>query len=219
MKTRNLAYPLVLILLTLFAVSVLFATGCRRPPAAPMEAAVSLGVAGFSQPITDSEALAHYIPAGSEAIPPRVLAQLDSSLTSKLATGTRPFLGPDKVRACMPQSTQQTASRHAALDYWIKAGECLQVDYLLVPQLLFYKEREGSPAGTTSPASVMLDMYVLDIKGYGVAARYRFDETQVSLTENMLTLPKFVARGGKWVTAAELAEWGITEGLESLGLK
>ncbi len=219
MKTRNLAYPLVFILLTLFAVSVLFASGCRRPPAAPMEAEVSLGVAGFSQPRTDYEALAHYIPSGSDVVPPRVLAQMDALLTDKLSAGPRRFFGPDKVRTCLHPDGQTAISRHAALDYWIKVGECLQVDYLLVPQLLFYRERDGSAAGSTAPASVMLDMYVLDIKGYGVAARYRFDETQVSLTDNMLTLPKFVARGGKWVTAVELAEWGITEGLESLGLK
>ena len=221
MKMRKSVYPLSITLLILVAAACLLASGCRRPPAAPMEASLSLGVAGFAQPASDNEALANYIPAGGQPVPSRVLAQLDATLAKELAQGSRrSYLGPDKARSCMPGGIDIPASSlHGALDFWIGVGQCMQVDFLLVPQLLFFREREGSSAGTTAPASVMLDMFVLNVKEHSVAARYRFDETQVSLSENMLTLPKFFARSGKWVTAAELAEWGIGEGVRTLGLK
>ena len=39
----------------------------------------------------------------------------------------------------------------------------------------------------------------------------KYDETQKSLSENLLDASKFFKGGGKWVTAENLAEMGLTE--------
>lgn len=217
MNTRTPACSVILALLCLLAF-----VGCqRRPAAAPIEADLSLAVAGFTQPMNDMAALAGYVPNGSAEVKPGTLTTLDGYVVQSLATQTkRGFRSPTETRQCMPgMDESMSASRHGALDYYIGVGKCMKVDYLLVPQLLFWREREGGPAGASEPASVIIDMYVLDVKEHGVAARYRFDETQVSLADNVLTLPKFVQRGGKWLTATELSAWGINDGLRVLGLR
>ncbi len=217
MNTRTHACIVVLTLLCILAL-----LGCqRRPVADPISANMALAIVGFTQPKTDNAALAGYVPHGSEEVKAKTLATLDAALLNTLSTESkRTYASPAQTRRCMSMTDMQTpTSRHGALDYYIQVGQCMEADYLLVPQLLFWREREGGPAGVTQPASVMIDMYVLDIKEQGVAARYRFDETQVSLADNMLTLDKFVDRGGKWLTASELAEWGVNDGLRILGLK
>ena len=67
------------------------------------------------------------------------------------------------------------------------------------------------------PASVALDFYLIDVKNERMI-RSRYEETQESLIENLLTLQKFADRGGKWVTATRLASDGIEEKLMELGL-
>jgi hypothetical protein len=58
----------------------------------------------------------------------------------------------------------------------------------------------------------------VDVKGEALAGRFHFDETQRSLTENLLEAGKFVKRGGKWITAANCRR-GHRKGVEELGLK
>jgi hypothetical protein len=95
---------------------------------------------------------------------------------------------------------------------------CLGVDYLLVPQLLYWQERDGSEVAVREPAAVVLDLFLVDVNAGTIAARYHFDEEQLSLTENMLEADKFVKRKGKWITATELAREGISRGVKELGL-
>ena len=52
----------------------------------------------------------------------------------------------------------------------------------------------------------------------GLEYSARYEETQVSLIENLFTARKFADRGGKWVTASRLASDGIEEKLTELGL-
>ncbi len=216
MNKRTHACSVLLALLCLLAV-----LGCqRRPVATPIAAEKNLAVMGFTQPATDRAALAGYLPNDSETVKPSTLATLDRTLLEALsAESRRTIVGPGKTRECATQSGDLGDGRHASLGFHLKVGQCLGVDYLLVPQLVYWHERVGGPGGVSEPASVMLDMYVLDIKEQGVAARYRFDETQSSLTDNMLTLPKFVERGPKWLSATELAQWGVQDGLKALGLR
>jgi hypothetical protein len=97
-------------------------------------------------------------------------------------------------------------------------GRCLDVDWLLVPQVTAWHEREGSDVSVRRPASVTLWLHLVDVRGESFGARYKFEETQQSLTENFLKAGKFIERGGKWVSAGELAREGVAAGLKELGL-
>ncbi len=218
MKTRTL---FVCLSLALFALAL--GTGCRnRPPATTMDQGISLGVAPFTQPRGPEDLLGGYLPDTPEAIKTMTLGELDVALADYLRTNNRPFKSSEQIGSCVlstkDQKDENAETRHMALNKWVRVGKCASVDFLLVPQVLYWKERQGGAAGAVEPASVILDLYVVDVRNHSVAGCFRFNETQVSLTDNLLTMPKFMARGGKWLTALELAQSGIAEGMKRLGL-
>lgn len=212
-----------ILILTPLLCLVLFAalSGCApRTVVQPVEAKYSLGIASIEQPAEYTYLLGSYLPAHSEKATPNELKALDGSITTELKTNTkRSFVPSFGMLPCqnMAKGTV-TNSPHAALDYWVNVGKCANVDYLLVPQLLYWKERVGGPAGSDNPASVMIDFFVIDVKEHSIASRYRFEESQVSLSENLLKIGDFFSRGAKWVTATELAKFGINLGLRKVGL-
>jgi hypothetical protein len=83
-------------------------------------------------------------------------------------------------------------------------------------RVLRYREREGSAAGSTNPASVSLEVTVYNVETGRRMWRGRFDQTQRSLTENILLARQLPSRGTRWLTAAELARWGTEQMVRSL---
>ncbi len=218
MHTRTLLLRSVLAALMLV---LGLAPGCapRHLEPAPADAGISLAVAPFNQPTTSRQALAGYI-SDTETVNAKTLASLDSALAQELLTTSRAYKGTSLTRPCMEPALGEFKNPKAkALDYWVEVGRCAATDYLLVPQVISWHEREGGPAGVTKPASVVIDFYVVHVPEHSVTARYRYDETQVSLTDNLLTLPRFLQRGAKWVTAEDLARYGISQALGRVGLK
>jgi hypothetical protein len=77
-----------------------------------------------------------------------------------------------------------------------------------------FQERKGGNIAAEKPASVAFHMHLMKD---GVVGRvFTYSEEQKALTQNILTMGKFLKRGGKWVTAVELAEEGINAGLNQL---
>jgi hypothetical protein len=70
-----------------------------------------------------------------------------------------------------------------------------------------FRERVGGPEGATSPASVWLD---LELRGPEGELLWRgiYEETQRSLSDNLLGLGLAWDRGFRWLTAEELALYG-----------
>ena len=60
-----------------------------------------------------------------------------------------------------------------------------------------------------TPASVGLDFDLIDVNNSQLIWHARFDETQEYLTNNFMKIFTFFKRGGKWITAEELAASGI----------
>lgn len=208
------------LLLAVVALAV-FSSGCARQKfAQPIDPDVSVGVAGFTQPLYDWQLLAGFIPEERKLVDEETLTRLDFLIMSQLGENSRGNVrGPAVTRQCQEVTLfSAKGERTSALDYWVEVGRCIPVDYLLVPMLFDYRDREGKPMGVVSPASVFLEFYVVDVREGDLISRYRFDETQQSLSDNLLDANRFFARGGKWLTADELAMHGIREGLRELGL-
>ena len=208
--------------LALLIPALLATVGCQQPKQSPRPEVrgLSLGVAGFIQPRFDWQLLAGYIPDNRVLVENETLFDLDRRLVAELRTDpSRSFRGPAVTRQCQEIVVfEDKATRGAALDYWVKVGQCLPVDYLLVPQLIDWREREGGSMGVVRPAGVIFDLYVVDVKNHTMVSRYHFEEVQAALSENILELNKFLARGGKWLTAMELAKEGLRSGLDELRL-
>jgi len=209
-----------LLALGLAACLLLPACAGRKAPSAA-KVAGSLAVAGFTQPRSDWDLLAGFIPENAKPVEPEVLEDLDARLDTVLAANKKLSLFPARLtRQCQEITTfKQKDARGTALKYWAEVGACMGAAAILVPQLVFWTERDGSEMSVRTPAGVILDLYLVDVKEQALADRFHFDETQLSLTENLLDAGKFMKRGGKWITAAELAGEGIARGVEELGLK
>jgi hypothetical protein len=204
-----------------FAGTVLLAA-CVTPrqPAMPV-GNLKLGVAYFSQPAEPSDMLAGYLVENASRIDTKVLTEMDALLASVLDSKSRnSFHSRESALHCSRSVAAQEGRNNtqAALRTWSSIGRCMGVDILVVPQLLEYRERDGGAIGAAVPAHVVMDIFVLDVRNEILISRSRFDETQSALTSNLLEADKFFKRGGKWITAHDLAEEGMEKAVKELGL-
>lgn len=77
-----------------------------------------------------------------------------------------------------------------------------------------FEERQGGNFAVEKPARVGFHMHLMDKQS--VVRTFVFEETQESLSRNVLNVGKFFKRGGKWVTADILSEEGVEAGLDNL---
>ncbi|MFP4392286.1 MAG: hypothetical protein ACOC43_17080 [Desulfohalobiaceae bacterium] len=199
---------------------VLFLVGCgAKEPELGLQKDEVLAVAPFEQPRQNWELLAGY-PAKGEDLSPRILQGLDELLAAKLQdAGREDYLGPDRVQQCKEQlASQKDRSRLSAVRFWSQVGECLQADYLLVPHILQWEEREGGKWGVQEPATVHFDLYLLDVQEQRLKQRFNFEEEQKALSQDLLQIRRFFQRRAKWISAKELAGEGMEKAMQEWGL-
>ena len=210
-------------LILVMAMVLLAATGCKyrqKNVDTKMSPRMSLAVAPFTVPKEPFDLLSGYLPERVNTPAPENLAEMDYQLSQALnATPDRTLAGAAKVKACMETVKRPDApSRLGTLQYWQAVGKCLDAQYLLIPMASNWSEREGSAAGSTKPAWVILDMYLLNVKTGGLVNHFHYDYQQQALADNILDAGKFLQRHGQWVTASVLAKEAIEAGLKELGL-
>ncbi|MFW5487251.1 MAG: hypothetical protein ACNI3A_02315 [Desulfovibrio sp.] len=204
-------------------VAVFLLSSCAKSPAPfkPLQKDTVLAVAGFKNPRYNWELLAGCMPDQCNIVKPEVLDKLNTMLTDALSASGRNFIGVSMVRQCQELvgfEQRNESQQAAALRYWLNVGRCVPCDYLLVPQLMSWKQRDGGDWGVRQPASVVMHFYLLDIRNQGIVKTSYYDETQEPLSGNLLEAGTFFKRGAKWVTAERLASDGISEAIQELGL-
>ncbi|BBD08355.1 hypothetical protein [Desulfovibrio ferrophilus] len=205
----------------LLAVCAMFVlASCQRPHTVIEGPAGTLAVAGFFQPESNRDLMAGYLPENPIHMDRKVLNELDAGLSAALAKGeSKAWIRPAKVDHCRTLVLERSKGKVvAAFAHWLEVAKCVEADWLLVPQVTYLREREGSEVSVQNAASVTLDLFLISVADESIAARYHFEETQLSLTENILDAGKFVRRGGKWITALELAREGMERGVKEFGL-
>ena len=98
----------------------------------------------------------------------------------------------------------------------IELGRALNVDYVFFGFLYRFDERVGSSLGVEKPASVGYDLHLFRVKDGKMVWSVRFDETQQSLTDDLLKIGAFLRRKAVWLKAEELASVGMDEILNHL---
>lgn len=206
--------------LCLFAAVAL--AGCTKPKQPPMPVGnLKLGLAYFTQPADPADMLAGYLVNEAPRVEDKVLNEMDALFATVLSEESKnSFRSRESALKCAKTVSAQDGKSNniAALRTWSSIGRCMGVDLLVVPQLLEYREREGGNYGVVSPARVVMDIFVVDVRNEALISRSRFDETQSSLTSNLLEADKFFKRGGKWITAHDLAREGMEKAVKELGL-
>ena len=89
-----------------------------------------------------------------------------------------------------------------------KGGD-FEADVVLVGFVYRFRERIGKGYGVESPASVAFDMHLIRVADGRTIWSAHFEETQKSLGDNLFQLGSFLRRGGRWLTAEELAMSGL----------
>ncbi len=186
----------------------------------PLSCEGRLAVAGFFQPAHSWEFMGNYLQEDLETLPPEAFGFMNNELAVLLAKrkDASPCVGPGIVRQCQEiLLAKQNRSQASASAFWMDVARCVSADYLLVPYLFEWQEREGNDWSIKKPASLTFDLYLIDVKNESVK-RAHYEERQHSLSENMLDAGTFFKRKGKWITVEEMAREGLAQCLKELGL-
>ncbi len=203
--------------LAALAIPALFACATPKQPPIPV-GNLAIGTVFYTQPHSTADLLAGYMTEDTPRVNPQVLTELDTLWQQTLRSKTkRSYVQGGNAAECA-KTVQAAEGNRAALRRWSAVGRCMGVDLLIVPQIIEWRDRDGGEYGVVTPAKVVMDTYVIDVRNEALISRSRYDETQSSLTSNLLDAGKFVNRGGKWVTAGELAKEGMEKAVKDLGL-
>jgi len=87
---------------------------------------------------------------------------------------------------------------------------------VVMGEVLRYREREGGPSGAFRPASVAFVLTLYSAPAGERVFSARFDETQPSLSENLARAREYPGSGTRWLSAAELARFGIERAIDAV---
>lgn len=208
-----------------FSLCALLLGACTRQPASTSEVprlisqTYRISVAPFTQPLNPGQLITGQIPEEQGQAPQDILLQLDMDLREALLANTkRQFNFIPRRNLHRDLNVTHSTGQPGALERWIAYGHRHDAQLLLVPMVLDWHERQGSQAGVTSSAHARLEFFLLNIGQGGVAERSVFEEKQVGLVDNLLSVGDFIKRKGQWVTAEDLAKEGMLKAVKELGL-
>jgi ABC-type uncharacterized transport system auxiliary subunit len=95
-------------------------------------------------------------------------------------------------------------------------GKELNADAILYTRLFRFIEKEGGSYGATKPSSVALSIHLIRVSDGSLLWHKTFDETQKALTDNILDISLYKQAGLKWLSASELAAYGIANAVDDL---
>lgn len=91
----------------------------------------------------------------------------------------------------------------------VEMGKRLQTEAVLAGTLYRFRQRVGGPLSVETAASVGYGVHLIRVRDGRLLWSRHFDETQKSLSEDLFKFGTFVKRGGAWLTAQELATFGL----------
>ena len=199
--------------------------GCNRKPASTADVPRSLShqykiaVAPFTQPRDISQLIMGQLPQPQALAARDVLVAQDRQLRDVLYTSTkRSYDFLPRTRPLPDLKRLHTSERPQALPLWVEYARKTSADILLIPQVLTWRDRQGSAAGVTEPAHVRLEFFLLNIKEGNIIGHSVYEVEQQGLTENLLNVGDFFKRQGTWVTAEELAREAMSKAVKDLNL-
>jgi hypothetical protein len=149
-----------------------------------------------SSPETAAELVARFM---TEALARRGIAVIPPSDVEIALAG---------ASAAMPSLDPRAAAEIAARDFGATA--------VMLGRVSRYRERGGERYGASTAASVAFDVTIYSAPAAQRVWTSKFDETQRPLSENVLNAPRYPGGGSRWLTAAELAQWGARSAVDTL---
>ncbi len=129
------------------------------------------------------------------------------------------FLPPGQARGVKGAIESKGMEALVSIDLAREVGMALDGDAVLGGIIYRWKERQGSPYAAQRGASVAFEIFLLEVDTGILLWRWKFDKTQLPLSENLLDMETFLGGGGKWMTARELAFLGLEKFFKRFPLK
>jgi len=92
-----------------------------------------------------------------------------------------------------------------------RLGETLGANLVITGTVWRFRDRVPGAVEGDSGASVSFNVYLIDVATGRRLWKAKFDETQRPLSENILGAKRLLKRGAKWLSAKELAHYGVKE--------
>ena len=207
---RSTLRALAIIVCTLLAAC----TGPTPPDAMLSPDPVVIAVAGFNQPFHEEQLMAGYIPDDQGIADPAVLQQLDAKYRSMLSETGRDyrFLPSSALDVTIRKDSK---GRNNVLTTWALISRENHADFIIVPQVMNWHERQGDYADVRVAPNVVIDFYLIDARAEHedglLAARSHY-------SENPQILPDYTGRPNKIpararLTASDFAEEAMRSSL------
>lgn len=148
------------------------------------------------------------------AVPPSALEEITAIFTQQLTIkGGYDLVLPGDVIAFVKRR-HLDPSEIGPRAFFGTIAEGLDVDAVVAGNVYRYKERRGSSFGAEQPASVSIDIHLLDGRSGELLWEADYKESQSPLSDNVGSLGLIVQRGAKFLTASELASWAVEQIIE-----
>ncbi|MCF8069779.1 MAG: hypothetical protein K9L30_14460 [Desulfobacterales bacterium] len=101
----------------------------------------------------------------------------------------------------------------------IKLGKDLNAGYVVIGNVWKFRNRSGSALASEQGATVALNLHLIDIDKGTRIWKGTFVKTQLSLSDDFFQALDFFKQGAKWLTAEDLARYGVNKTLKQFPLK
>jgi hypothetical protein len=154
--------------------------------------------------------------------PGQLIAGAEQTLTRYTQEALEDRFGEKVVNRVLMMSAYETLevdqSRDTPRQLARRLGRTVDANLMILGTVWRYRERVGSAAGVSVPASVAFDLYLIDVASGTMLWTGNFDETQQSLSYNILDVGTFFKRGVRWLTVNQLGRYGVQELVKELPL-
>ena len=140
--------------------------------------------------------------------------ELVAFLKEKTPYTAIPLWTVEGISSKNPSQDLREADRHLL----VQMGKSVHADAVVSGTIYRFQQRVGTGLSVSTPASVAFAMELIRVADGRVIWNRAFDETQRGLDQDLLKLGSFLKRGGKWLTAEELANAGLREIMASFPL-
>ncbi len=166
----------------------------------------------FRSPFTGAVFMAEPV---SRDVTQKMTSLLYRGLVEKKGAGDIIFIPPGQTRGVRAailsrlRSAKEGRVSQVSTDVAREVGRALGAQAVLGGIVYRWRERVGGPYGAERGASVGYELFLIDVDTGRLLWKWRFDKTQLPLTENLFDAETFLGAGGKWMTALELASLGL----------
>ena len=132
--------------------------------------------------------------------------QMQRAMELKMDDKVVPLARAADIYDDLPQNRMVDTPRQLAQRF----GKATGADHVILGSVWRYRDRTPDMG-----ASVAFMAYLLEVDNGRRVWRGRFDKTQKALTDDLRNANTFFAKGGRWLSAEELARFGIAQIMQS----